>query len=700
MDELEFYDRQQDYLEELCEIELNFNNVQQLIKIYMATNNVEKKRELAEKIKTIKTDGEADEKQAITLLSQANDHREVLSRSREWVKKHPNDTEAIRYVINTCIELKQIEEAYNFSLELDERIKDQLLLELSSLSKEMFRFEEAYELCMRYVEIYKDNVGGVNNLAHRLVTSACYDGTLKGADYIYWMLRAWEGTKPQRPLNTGFEIDTGFFRRIRVGIMSYDFRAHSVGKFIMSLFDGISNNTGIETYCYYTYPDHEDDYTKVIKEKADVFKYVGRYSDKQLSKVLLEDKLDILVDLNGQTAGTKIALLTERFAPMQVTWMGFPFSSFYYNIDYIIGDYYFDPEDGVTGDYCTEKILRMEPSYMCFAGSADYIITKEPPQVRNGYITLGMFNSTHKFSAEAIALWQKCLEAIPNSRLFISRSSYPGEFYDKLLLERFEKYGLDTGRVDLDTNTDSTRGYFGRYNLVDVMLDSIPFGGGTTTPESLWMGVPVIGCPYHMRHSRMAYAFMHHAGLGSLCADSMEAYPQKVFEVASNLPLLTDLRQNLRGRLKSTDLFNTSVFRTAFENAMRDCYIDYCVKNKRPFTKDAYNDDYTLLKDCVRAADIVLYEFKRERGGSERRAEVLFNEYIEIHRLLTERLAEVYKDDFDYLLLTAKATRMLETLGGISDFEVAFGIINEVRRILTILGGKFYGREQFCRQAE
>jgi hypothetical protein len=173
----------------------------------------------------------------------------------------------------------------------------------------------------------------------------------------------------------------------------------------------------------------------------------------------------------------------------------------------------------------------------------------------------------------------------------------------------------------------------------------------------------------------------------------MEAYPQKVSEVASDLALLTDLRLNLRGRLKNTDLFNTAVFRTAFENAMRDCYIDYCVQNKQPFTGDAYNDDFILLKDCVRAADIILYEFKRERGGSEYRAEVLFNEYIEIHKMLMERLAEIYKDDFDNLLLAAKAARMLETLSSIIDYEVAFSIINEVRTIVTILGGIFYGRE-------
>lgn len=688
MDKLEYYDRQQTYLEELCELELTLNNVQQLMKIYVATNNEVKRKAFAEKIKTIATKDDSEEKLAITLLAQAKDHDEIISRSLLWLKKKPDDLDVIRSVINTYIELKKIEEAYNFTQGLDEQLVDgQLYMELSSLYREMYDFETAHDYLLRHLDLHKENISGVNLVAHTLITQACYNGLLKGEDYVYWMRRAWEGTKPQLPVNSHFNINTNYFRKIRVGIISYDFRIHSVGKFVMSLFDTITNNTGIETYCYYTYPDYEDAFTAVIEERADVFKYVGRYSDKQLRKELLEDNLDILVDLNGQTAGTKIALLTERFAPVQATWMGFPFSSFYYNIDYNIGDYYFDPVTGETERYCTEKILRMDPSYMCFAACVEYHITPEPPQIQSGYITYGMMNGPHKFSGEAIGLWQKCLEATPSARLFILIADNKGAFVEKKLRERLEKFGLDLSRVDIEINVSGQPGYFGSYNKVDVMLDSFPFGGGTTTPEALWMGVPVIGCGYPMRHGRMAYAFMNQVGLGHLCADSMAAYPEKAREVAENVELLRTLRCNLRDWLKETPLFDTAVFRGAFEGAMRDTFIDYCMKNKKPFDPSVYHgNDEQLLRDCIRAADITVRELTRERGWNDRRADELLFEYVRINMLLLERLLEIYHNDLQALSIAEKVAQMVELLDEATDLtaDTAKELILSIRTLLVI----------------
>ncbi len=202
-----------------------------------------------------------------------------------------------------------------------------------------------------------------------------------------------------------------------------------------SLFGEISNNTGIETYCYYTCPDYEDDVTEVIRKRSDVFKSVGRFSDKQLRKELLDDELDILVDLNGPTLGGKLPLLAERFAPVQATWMGTPFSCFTYNIDYNIGDAFFDPPDGTTEAYLTEKPLRMDSCYMCYANVFGVEINPEPPQVRNGYITLGMVNGPTKFSIESIQLWQRCLDAIPNSRLLIQTNRLKDVFIFNKLVE-------------------------------------------------------------------------------------------------------------------------------------------------------------------------------------------------------------------------------------------------------------------------
>ncbi|MDR1663530.1 MAG: hypothetical protein LBR83_01215 [Clostridiales bacterium] len=684
MDVLEFYDQQQEFLEDLCEIELNMENVQDLMRIYIATNNEVKRAEFAKKIRKLSVENDDEKLQAITLLSQAKDYDEVIARSLEWLEKQPRDVNIAKNVINTYTEQGKIEEASEFVGKISELgLESELYLEIANVFQESFDFERSLEYKLKHTELHKENYFGVNRIAHTIMTDASYNGTLDFDDYVYWKERAIEGTMPQSPINMDFNINTNYFRKIRVGFVSYDFRAHSVGKFIMSLFDAISPNTGIETYCYYTYPDFEDDYTAVVKARADVFKYVGRYSDKQLRKELLGDDLDILVDLNGQTVGTKLGLLSERFAPMQVTWMGFPFSSFYYNIDYIIGDYFFDPVDGETERYCTEKVLRMDPCYMCFAMGTDFYISPDPPQTWNGYITFGMMNNPKKYSKEAIALWQKCLDATPGSRLLIQLSSNKGPFIENKFRERLEKYGLDMDRVDIGVDYGPT-GYYRTYNKCDVMLDSFPFGGGTTTPESIWMGVPVIGCQYPMRHGRMAYSFMSNIGLGHLCADSVEAYPEKVREVSQNVALLKDLRQNLRETLKEKPLYNTMVFRDAFENAMRDAFLTYAFENKKPFDPEIYKgDDNKLLRDCIRSADIIMYEMTREQGGEGVPLTELFKEYKAIHALLLERFLNIYQDDIDALALAEKVAQILEMFNDSLDLTSIGVIVKSVKTLIV-----------------
>jgi len=374
--------------------------------------------------------------------------------------------------------------------------------------------------------------------------------------------------------------------------------------------------------------------------------------------------------------------LAERFAPIQITWMGFPFSSFYHNIDYIIGDKYFDPIGGDTEKYCTEKILRMDPCYMCFALGVDYYINPEPPQTRKGHVTFGMMNNPNKFGEDAVRAWQKCLEAVPNSRLMIKLGRDYSKFVNFKLHERLEKFGLDMNRVDFSPGFDPAS-YFGAYNDCDVMLDSFPFGGTTTTSEAIWMGVPVIGCQYPMRHGRMAYSFMSNVGLGGLCADSLESYPDKVREVSCDVDLLRDIRTNLRGRLKDTPLYNTEIFRNAFERAMRDVFISYCMKNKSPFVSSIYDGvEGRLLRDCVRAADVVLCELDRKLDPDDNKLSELLREYKSTNIYLMERILDIYRDSPEALLLAEKAAQLLDMIDISPGFDAKTVVIKAIRTIL------------------
>ena len=321
---------------------------------------------------------------------------------------------------------------------------------------------------------------------------------------------------------------------------------------------------------------------------------------------------------------------------------------------------------------------------MCFSMMPEEMyIEPEPPQMYNGYITLGMMNNPLKYSEESIKVWQKCLEVTPGARILIQLSKFSAGFVEDKMIERFERFGLDMSRVDIGRDHGQD-GYYRTYNKVDVMLDSFPFGGGTTTPEAIWMGVPVIGCRYHMRHGRMAYSFMTNVGLGDLCADDIESYPEKVKQVAEDIELLSDLRKNLRSRLKDMPLYDDKLFRIGFENAMRDAFISYCYNKKQPFDSSVYdNDNVLLLDDCIRAADVLEFELSRERGMLEDEVlSYMIGVYCEIHNLLMEKLLELYKNDLNVLSLALKAAELIELAYEAQDGSTLLGIIKSVLAIL------------------
>jgi predicted O-linked N-acetylglucosamine transferase (SPINDLY family) len=681
---LEDYDTLQECYEGLCEIELTIDNVRQLVELYIKTNNTDKRKALAEKVKLLSGEEEADKRNIITLLAQCDSHDEVVERCVEWLKTNPEDIGISKRVIDAYMAKGKVKDAIAVTDQLKEKgHEEEIYEELHNISKAVYDFETAKDYLIKNMDKCGEDSPAYNSMAHTLMTFASYSGVLTDEEYIKYGKSATLSMKPAK--ENAFKINPNYFRKIKVGFISYDFRRHSVGKFVMSLFDQMKGNTPLETFCYYTYPDHEDDFTMVIKERADHFRSVGRFSDKQLREVLLKDDLDILIDLNGQTVGTKINLIAERFAPIQMTWMGFPFSAFTHNIDYIIGDKFSDPEDGDTGKYCAEKPIRMNPCYMCFAFQVPFDINKEPPVVTNGYITFCNMSNVNKYSEETIRLWAKVLDKVPNSRLHIQdRGSSDNEFVKENLLKRFEKFGLDIGRVDIG-DWYGNDGYWRTYSeKADIMLETIPFCGVTTAAEAIYCGVPLITYKYRMRHGRMSYDFQEQVGLGDLSGSTDEEYVEAAFKLAQDVDRLRDIRENGRERALASPLFDTMKFRTGFEEMIVDVYLDYCNKNKLKFAPYIYYEKTgALLADCIRVPEII--ESLSDKGLDDDAASDYFGEYLEMLGLLMDEFAELYGKNQGALVLLNQVMKLADALAqSSSTFEAL-----QISKVISVVLHKF-----------
>jgi len=381
--------------------------------------------------------------------------------------------------------------------------------------------------------------------------------------------------------------DISCFREINIGFLSNDLRFHPIGRFLLALFEGKAAFSGVNYFCYDTKPEPPNDVvTEQLKLRSDKFISIGHMTDDEAEEVILNDNLDILFDLNGVSLGNKRELVMRRLAPVQLTWIGFPCTAAIKNADYIIVDYVTDPV-GYAHKFYTEKPVYMSKTFLCYPLmylDENALLIKEPPLVKNGFITFGTFNNAAKYTGEMISAWARVLELLPAARLMVVSSNSSDEVSQWGLREKYAKTGIDMQRVDF-TEPKGFAEYLPMYNEVDIILDTFPFNGATTTCDALMMGVPVVSL-YGVSHlERVGLDMLGLVGLSDLAVSTYDEYVETAVKLANDKQRLIDLKKTLRDAMRRSPLSDTGIFKTEFENLMRRLYINYCAENeKKPNT--------------------------------------------------------------------------------------------------------------------
>jgi predicted O-linked N-acetylglucosamine transferase (SPINDLY family) len=183
------------------------------------------------------------------------------------------------------------------------------------------------------------------------------------------------------------------------------------------------------------------------------------------------------------------------------------------------------------------------------------------PQDKTGFVTFGTANQPNKYGPELLRTWARIVAAVPNSRfLFVRPEGGTRAFREHML-----KYFTDAGVAPERVRFQAVRGaHLPFYNEIDICLDTFPLTGGTTTCESLWMGVPVVSLIGEALFERLSYSLLSNAGLGDLCADSLDGYVEKAVALAGDLERRRALRASLRDQLKASPLGQTEQFARDF----------------------------------------------------------------------------------------------------------------------------------------
>jgi len=493
--------------------------------------------------------------------------REALRRRPDSARAHNNLGNALRGQGR----LGEAEQCFREAIRLQPSLAEPYA-NWGGVLKDQGRLEEALAACRQAMELDPKSASPSSNFFFYL-----HYGDLCPPETVYeehrlWGLRQRELAAAARPHTNDRNPD----RRLRVGYVSPDFRNHSVAFFVEPAL-AAHNRRAVEVYCYSNVA-RPDAVTQRIRAAADHWRDIRGMKDTAAADLIRADGIDILVDLAGHTAGTRLMALARKPAPVQATWCGYPATTGLEAIDYRVTDGLCDPPGGADGLH-TEKLVRLPAPFTCYRPPDDAPEVGPLPARETGAVTFGSFNFLAKVTPRMIAAWSALLTEVPGSKLALKSAPLVDEATRRLVWQRFQALGIPPERVLL-LGPVGPREHLASYHRIDIALDTFPYHGTTTTCEALWMGVPVVTLAGATHASRVGVSLLESVGLGDWTADSIEDYVERAARAARDLDGLAALRAGLRAQMAASPLMDAARFARNLEDAYRRMWRRWCERGQ------------------------------------------------------------------------------------------------------------------------
>lgn len=351
--------------------------------------------------------------------------------------------------------------------------------------------------------------------------------------------------------------------RLHIGYVSADFREHAVSYLMAGVFEA-HDRERFEVYGYDIGPAPDSPTRSRVIAAFDQFKIVSDLSDKGIAEQIRQDQIDILIDLTGYTKGARTGIFAYKPATIQINYLGFPGTMGAPFMDYIIADRVLIPEE--SRQYFTEQVLYLPH---CFQANDDKRVIA-PPKPKSHFglpedaFVFGCFNQSAKFTPTLFEVWLSILRQVPNSVLWLIEDN-PTQV--KNLRTYSQERGIDPNRL-IFTGKLPYPEHLARYAHIDLVLDTLPFNGGTTTSDALWGGAPVLTCIGQTFAGRMSASLLTAIGLPELITHSLEDYERLAIDLATHPEELKALRQRLGKNRTESSVFDTAAFTRAFEKVL------------------------------------------------------------------------------------------------------------------------------------
>lgn len=379
--------------------------------------------------------------------------------------------------------------------------------------------------------------------------------------HLLWSERHAKPLQRVKPETPKYETSN---RQLRIGYVSPDFRDHTTPRYIEPLLRG-HDRSAFAVYCY-SDARSPDSVTASLAALPVHWRRTANLRDDEFCQCVRTDQIDILIELSGHMAGNRLLALTQRPAPVQLTYL-YPHST---GLDCIAGritDGWADPNSVAEG-LNTERLVRLSKAGWCYRNEDSGPPISGLPALATGRITFGALNRAIKTSAPMLQLWARLLRLVRHSRLLIL---VEGETDVRRVQNALARQGVSRDRI-IPIVRRSRREYLELSRRVDIALDTYPFNGQTTSYDMLWMGVPVITLVGQTPASRIGLGILQNLGLNGCIAFTGEDYIRAAADLACDFAKLRSLRNTLRERLKASVLMDAKGFVSRVEAAYRSVW--------------------------------------------------------------------------------------------------------------------------------
>jgi predicted O-linked N-acetylglucosamine transferase (SPINDLY family) len=357
--------------------------------------------------------------------------------------------------------------------------------------------------------------------------------------------------------------------RLRVGLLSGDFLDHPVAYFLESALAAM-HKLGVDLVAYST-EDKTDDVTQRLQRSVSTWRPVAALTERELAQRIADDRLDVLLDLAGFTNHHRLGSLMMKPAPVQIGWLGYFGTQGVAEMDGVIADPFCVPPDEQR--LFSEHVLYMPHTRLCMSppvGAPEP--APEPPLASAAGLRFACLQNLNKINVRVLAAWRRILEGSAQSTLLILGRQLSQPDVRRAFEQRLSASGIDRSRVELG-QPSSRADYLAGYERIDVLLDTFPYPGGTTTAEAIWMGVPTLTLATPGMLGRQGQALLHQVGLEEWVTDSDDGYVQRALALAQDrdgtLKTLRHLRRTLRATAQHSSLFDADTFARDLEALLR-----------------------------------------------------------------------------------------------------------------------------------